>query len=93
MSNDKDIPKYLDPSFLRGLTQARFSRRTALKGAGALSAAGFLAACGIGAKTSISTASKSTAIVASSVAAHQCQHLVAQHLDRREVRGLDVQAQ
>ncbi len=42
------IPEHLDPAFIRGLTQARFSRRTALKGAGALSFAGFLAACGIG---------------------------------------------
>ncbi|MEO8745911.1 MAG: spermidine/putrescine ABC transporter substrate-binding protein [Candidatus Dormibacter sp.] len=48
MSTDRDEPKYLDPALLRGLTQARFSRRTALKGAGALSFAGFLAACGIG---------------------------------------------
>ena len=52
---DRDRPSYLDPSFLRGLTQARFSRRTALKGAGMLSAAGFLAACGIGGKTSAPT--------------------------------------
>lgn len=42
------IPEHLDPSFIRGLTQARISRRNALKGAGALSFAGFLAACGIG---------------------------------------------
>lgn len=42
------VPEHLDPSFIRGLTQARISRRTALKGAGAFSLAGFLAACGIG---------------------------------------------
>ena len=42
------VPEHLDPSFIRGLTQARISRRAALKGAGAFSVAGFLAACGIG---------------------------------------------
>jgi spermidine/putrescine transport system substrate-binding protein len=57
MSNEKDIPSYTDPSFLRGLTQARFSRRTALKGAGMLSFAGFLAACGIGSSTTTSNTS------------------------------------
>jgi spermidine/putrescine transport system substrate-binding protein len=53
MSNERDLPDYLlDPSFLRGLGQARLSRRSALKGAGAISFAGFLAACGIGATSS-----------------------------------------
>src|ERR1700675_1226592 len=47
MSTEKD-PFYADPSFLRGLTQRRISRRAALQGAGALSFAAFLAACGIG---------------------------------------------
>jgi spermidine/putrescine transport system substrate-binding protein len=56
MSDDNKTPDYLDPSFIRGLTQARLSRRGALKGAGALSLAGFLAACGIGGKTSAPTA-------------------------------------
>jgi spermidine/putrescine transport system substrate-binding protein len=50
MSTEKDLPFYMDPSFLRGLTQPRISRRTALQGAGALSMAAFLAACGIGNK-------------------------------------------
>jgi spermidine/putrescine transport system substrate-binding protein len=49
MSTEKD-PFYMDPSFLRGLTQKRISRRTALQGAGAASLAAFLAACGIGSK-------------------------------------------
>ncbi|HZQ49259.1 MAG TPA: spermidine/putrescine ABC transporter substrate-binding protein [Candidatus Dormibacteraeota bacterium] len=45
----KDIvPEHLDPAFIRGLTQKRITRRSALKGAGALSFASFLAACGIG---------------------------------------------
>jgi spermidine/putrescine transport system substrate-binding protein len=48
MTRKPDIPDHLDASFIRGLTQARISRRTALKGAGALSLTGFLAACGIG---------------------------------------------
>jgi spermidine/putrescine transport system substrate-binding protein len=46
MTTERDLPQYLDPSFLRGLTQTRISRRTALAGAGALSFAAFLAACG-----------------------------------------------
>jgi len=46
--NKDAVPEHLDPSFIRGLTQRRISRRTALKGAGALSFASFLAACGIG---------------------------------------------
>jgi spermidine/putrescine transport system substrate-binding protein len=50
MSTDKEIPYYMDPSFLRGLTQKRITRRTALQGAGAASLAAFLAACGIGNK-------------------------------------------
>jgi spermidine/putrescine transport system substrate-binding protein len=48
MSTEKEVPFYMDPSFLRGLTQTRISRRTALQGAGAASFAAFLAACGIG---------------------------------------------
>jgi spermidine/putrescine transport system substrate-binding protein len=52
MSTDKD-PFYMDPSFLRGLTQKRITRRGALQGAGALSFAAFLAACGIGSKPSV----------------------------------------
>ncbi len=54
------IPEHLDPSFIRGLTQSRISRRTALKGAGALSFAGFLAACGIGGSTSTTTTASHT---------------------------------
>jgi spermidine/putrescine transport system substrate-binding protein len=57
MSSDRDVPSFLDPSIIRGLTQARFSRRAALKGAGVLSASAFLAACGVGAKTSTTTTS------------------------------------
>src|ERR1700693_5778254 len=49
MSTERD-PFYTDPAFLRGLTQRRISRRTALQGAGAASLAAFLAACGIGSK-------------------------------------------
>ncbi len=48
MSTKEDLPFYMDPSFLRGLTQKRISRRTALQGAGAASLAAALAACGIG---------------------------------------------
>lgn len=48
MTTEKDVPFYMDPSFLRGLTQTRISRRTALQGAGAASLAAALAACGIG---------------------------------------------
>jgi spermidine/putrescine transport system substrate-binding protein len=50
MSTKKEIPYYMDPSFLRGLTQRRITRRSALQGAGAASLAAFLAACGIGSK-------------------------------------------
>ncbi len=50
MTTEKDVPFYMDPSYLRGLTQKRISRRTALQGAGAVSFAAFLAACGIGSK-------------------------------------------
>jgi spermidine/putrescine transport system substrate-binding protein len=50
MSTDKEVPYYMDPSFLRGLTQKRITRRTALQGAGAVSMAAFMAACGIGSK-------------------------------------------
>jgi spermidine/putrescine transport system substrate-binding protein len=46
MSSDHEFPEYLDPSFLRGLTQQRVTRRTALKGAGAVSLTAALAACG-----------------------------------------------
>jgi spermidine/putrescine transport system substrate-binding protein len=48
MATDKDLPAYLDSSFLRGLTQSRITRRAALAGAGTVSLAAFLAACGIG---------------------------------------------
>jgi spermidine/putrescine transport system substrate-binding protein len=52
MSTERDkLPDYMDPAFLRGLTQKRITRRTALQGAGAASLAAFLAACGIGSKT------------------------------------------
>ncbi len=53
MSTDKEIPYYMDPSFLRGLTQKRITRRTALQGAGAVSMAAFMAACGIGSKPAV----------------------------------------
>ena len=48
MTEKRDLPEYLDPAFLRGLTQSRITRRTALQGAGAISLGAFLAACGIG---------------------------------------------
>src|SRR4029077_9949116 len=51
MSTEKDVPFYMAPSVLRGLTQSRITRRTALQGAGAISFAACLAACGIGSKT------------------------------------------
>ncbi|HEY1161800.1 MAG TPA: spermidine/putrescine ABC transporter substrate-binding protein [Candidatus Dormibacteraeota bacterium] len=51
MSTEKEVPFYMDPSFLRGLTQKRITRRSALQGAGAASMAAFLAACGIGSGT------------------------------------------
>src|ERR1700681_544939 len=50
MTTDNDIPYYMDPALLRGLTQKRITRRNALQGAGAVSLAAFLAACGIGSK-------------------------------------------
>jgi spermidine/putrescine transport system substrate-binding protein len=50
MSTEKEVPYYIDPSFLRGLTQKRITRRTALQGAGAVSMAALMAACGIGSK-------------------------------------------
>ena len=53
MSTERDLPFYVDPTFLRGLTQARISRRTALQGAGAASLAAALAACGIGSKPQV----------------------------------------
>ncbi|HEY2599872.1 MAG TPA: spermidine/putrescine ABC transporter substrate-binding protein [Candidatus Dormibacteraeota bacterium] len=53
MSSDKEIPFYMDPSYLRGLTQKRITRRTALQGAGAASLMAALAACGIGSKPSV----------------------------------------
>ena len=34
MSTEKDLPSYMDPAFLRGLTQKRITRRSALQGAG-----------------------------------------------------------
>jgi spermidine/putrescine transport system substrate-binding protein len=37
----------LDPALLRGMTMPRINRRDALRGAGLLSAAAFLAACGV----------------------------------------------
>src|SRR4030081_1965789 len=46
MNSDRELPEYLDASFLRGLTQRRITRRTALKGAGAVSLTAALAACG-----------------------------------------------
>jgi len=48
MTRDRDLPESLDAAWLRGLTQTRITRRTALAGAGALSLSAFLAACGIG---------------------------------------------
>jgi spermidine/putrescine transport system substrate-binding protein len=51
MSTERDLPFYMDPAFLRGLTQTRISRRAALQGAGAAGLAAALAACGIGSKT------------------------------------------
>ncbi|HEY8814590.1 MAG TPA: spermidine/putrescine ABC transporter substrate-binding protein [Candidatus Dormibacteraeota bacterium] len=55
MSTEKELPSYMDPSFLRGLTQRRITRRSALQGAGAASMAAFLAACGIGSKPAVAT--------------------------------------
>ena len=48
MTRKQELPEYLDAAFLRGLTQSRITRRTALAGAGALSLGAVLAACGIG---------------------------------------------
>ena len=50
MSTEKEMPFYMDPSYLRGLTQKRITRRSALQGAGYVSLAAALAACGIGSK-------------------------------------------
>src|SRR4030081_2908683 len=50
MSTERDRPIYVDPAFLRGLTQTRISRRAAPQGGGAASLAAALAACGIGSK-------------------------------------------
>ncbi|MGH7904464.1 MAG: extracellular solute-binding protein [Candidatus Dormibacteraceae bacterium] len=52
MSSERDLPSYLDPSFLRGLGQSRLSRRDALKGGATVSLAAFLAACGMGGSAS-----------------------------------------
>jgi spermidine/putrescine transport system substrate-binding protein len=49
MSTEKE-PYYMDPAFLRGLTQRRITRRSALQGVGYASLAAALAACGIGSK-------------------------------------------
>jgi spermidine/putrescine transport system substrate-binding protein len=54
MSTEKE-PYYMDPAFLRGLTQKRITRRSALQGAGAASLAAFLAACGIGSKPPVAS--------------------------------------
>src|SRR4051812_13275452 len=48
MTEKRDLPESIDAAFLRGLTQSRITRRSALQGAGALSLGAFLAACGIG---------------------------------------------
>jgi len=48
MTTERELPEFLDVAFLRGLTQRRIARRTALAGAGAMSLGAFLAACGIG---------------------------------------------
>ena len=48
MTTERELPEYLDAAFLRGLTQRRITRRTALAGASAISLGAFLAACGIG---------------------------------------------
>lgn len=53
MSTEKELPDYMDPAFLRGLTQKRITRRSALQGAGFASMAAFLAACGIGSKPTV----------------------------------------
>ncbi|TAN35107.1 extracellular solute-binding protein [bacterium] len=51
MTRERDLPRYVEPSFLRGLTASRITRRDALKGAGALGLGTFLAACGVGGST------------------------------------------
>jgi spermidine/putrescine transport system substrate-binding protein len=53
MSTEKELPYYMDPAFLRGLTQKRLTRRSALQGAGFAGMAAFLAACGIGSKPTV----------------------------------------
>ena len=50
MAREREVPVFVDPSFLRGLTERRISRRQALQGMGAVSLGAFLAACGIGSK-------------------------------------------
>jgi spermidine/putrescine transport system substrate-binding protein len=55
MNTERELPTYLDPSFLRGLTQTRISRRTALGGAGAAGLAAFLAACGASSTKAVAT--------------------------------------
>src|SRR5207237_9938794 len=50
MTTERELPEYLDAAFLRGLTQRRITRRTALAGASAMSLGAFLAACAIGGK-------------------------------------------
>jgi spermidine/putrescine transport system substrate-binding protein len=56
MTRERELPDYVDASFLRGLTQRRITRRTALQGMGAVSLGAFLAACGIGSKPTSSVA-------------------------------------
>ncbi len=50
--HDPQLPTDFDPALLRGLTQARFSRRSLLRiagtGAAAVGAGAFLSACGVG---------------------------------------------
>lgn len=53
MSIEKETPFYIDPAYLRGLTQKRITRRTALQGAGAATLMAALAACGIGSKPTV----------------------------------------
>jgi len=54
MSTEKE-PFYMDPSFLRGLTQKRITRRSAMQGVGFVSLGAFLAACGIGSKPPVAS--------------------------------------
>jgi spermidine/putrescine transport system substrate-binding protein len=55
MSTQKELPDYMDPAVLRGLTQKRITRRSALQGAGFAGMAAFLAACGIGSKPTVAS--------------------------------------